>query len=150
MRARAARQLATAALAAGLGVASPACFEPIDGGACRGDRDCPDAVCSNVGECAAATYRLRVAWTLGGTAANESPACERVGELEIVVSDSSTGEASNVRPVPCAIGSFLFDKLPWGYGAATVNAYGPRGELLDSAGGSTDPAVGTINVDLQL
>lgn len=144
------RVAATAVLAAGVlgAVGLAGCFEPIDGGACHGDRDCPEAVCSNVGECAAVTYRLRVAWTLRGATANTAGACDRVSELEIVVSDASTGQDWSVRPVPCAIGSFLFDKMPWGYGTATVIAYGDRGQPLATAGGSTDPQTGVINVDL--
>jgi hypothetical protein len=138
--------LAMASLAA---VALAACFEPIDGGNCRSDRDCPDAVCSNVGECATATYRLRVAWTLDGATANQPGACDGVSELEVLVADGSTGEEFSTRPVPCAIGSILFDRMPSGYRSATVNAYGTRGELLDSARGSTDPSIGAISVDLQ-
>lgn len=142
------RDLATASLALGaLGLAG--CFAPIDGGACHRDRDCPEAVCSNVGECASSTYRLRVAWTLRGATADQPGACTGIGELEIVVSDPSVGQDWSVRPVPCSIGSFLFDKMPAGYGSATVNAYGASGELLTSAGGSTDPSVGVINVDLR-
>lgn len=125
------------------------CFEPIDGGACRSDRDCSEAVCSNVGECASATYRLRVAWTLRGATANTPGACDGISELEIVVSDPSTGMEFSVRPVPCAIGSFLFDKMPPGYGAVAVNAFGSGGQLVSTGRGSTDPSVGAVNVDLR-
>lgn len=132
-----------------LGLALAACFEPADGGSCHSDRDCPDAVCSNVGECASSTYRLRVAWTLRGQTANVPGACDGVAELEIVVSDPSTATDHSVRPVPCAIGSFLFDKMPPGYDVVGVTAYGTGGRYLTSGGGSTDPATGQITIDLR-
>src|SRR4051812_6316433 len=92
----------------GLGLGMAGCFEPADGGECHADRDCTDAVCSNVGECASTTYRLRLSWTLRGAAANAPGACNGVSELEIVVSDPSTSSEFSVRPVPCTIGTFLF------------------------------------------
>lgn len=147
MRARHPMVAVGGALALGLAVAG--CFEPVDTVTCRRDRDCPEAVCTNVGECAATTYPLRVGWTLRGATANQPGACDRVDELEVVLQDPSTGMDFSVRPVPCGIGSMLFDKLPLGYGTATVTAYGTRGEYLSSATGSTDPSVGAIMVDLR-
>ena len=126
-----------------------ACFEPVDGGACRRDSDCPGAVCSNVGECASATYRLRVGWTVRGATANTPGACDGVAELELIVSDPSMGQQWSVRPVRCSIGSLLFDKLPLAYGTVAVTAYGERGETLTSVGGSTDPETGRVDVDLR-
>lgn len=125
------------------------CLEPADGGACRRDSDCPGAVCSNVGACASATYQLRVGWTLRGAQANTPGACDGVSELEIIVSDPSIGEQFSVRPVPCGIGSFLFDKMPPSYGTVSVTAYGDRGQALASGGGSTVPSAGRVDVDLR-
>ena len=125
------------------------CFAPVDGGACHADRDCPDAVCSNVGECASQTYRLRVAWTLRGLTANQPGACDGVAELEIVVTDPATGMDFGVRPVPCTIGSELFDKMPQAYGTVSVIAYGAGGQELARDGGTADPRTGTVTVDLR-
>lgn len=136
-------------LGALLATGAAACFEPADGGACVSDRECSDAVCSNVGECASTTYRLRVAWTLRGAAANTPGACDGVDELEIVVSDPSTGTDHAVRPVPCAIGSFLFDKMPPGYDVVALTAYGPGGVYLTSAGGTPDGTTGVVQLDLR-
>ncbi len=132
-----------------LGLALTGCFEPVEGGSCRDDRDCPDAVCSNVGECASATYRLRVAWTLRGAEANLPGACDGVGELEIVVSDPSTASDHSVRPVPCGIGSVLFDKMPPGYDVVALTAYGADGRYLTSGGGTADDATGQVRIDLR-
>ena len=125
------------------------CFAPIDSGACHDDGDCSGAVCSAVGECAATTYRLRVQWTLRGAQANQPGACDGVAELQIVMSDPSTGLEFGVRPVPCSIGSFSLDKMPPSYNAVSVQAYDARGDLMTSSGGSIDPSTGTVVVDLR-
>ena len=144
-RSRVVRFAATLALAGSLG----GCFEPIDSGACHTDRDCSGAVCSNVGECAPSTYRLRIEWTLRGAQANQPGACSGVSELAIVVSDPSTGLEFGIQPVPCEIGSFLLDKMPPSYTTVAVSAYDVRGDLMTSSGGVTDPSDGTVTVDLR-
>lgn len=139
--------LAAAAVALAGGLAG--CFAPVDGGSCHADRDCSDAVCSNVGECASQTYHLQVRWTLRGLTANQPRACDRVAELEIVVTDPGTGLDFSWRPVPCAIGSELFDKMPPAYNVVAVVAYGAGGQELTQGGGTADPATGTVSVDLR-
>ncbi|HVV81523.1 MAG TPA: hypothetical protein VHE35_00545 [Kofleriaceae bacterium] len=145
MRARVLALCLLAGVVGGVG----GCFEPADGGSCHNDSDCSDAVCSNVGECASQTYRLRVSWTVRGAQANAPGACDGVSELELVVSDTASGQEFSVSPVPCAIGTFLFDKMPPAYGTVAVNAYGPGGIFLTTAGGTADPAQGTIAIDLE-
>lgn len=149
MHARLAPVIAAIGLAGLSGMTLGGCFTPADDGACRRDRDCGDAVCSNVGECASVTYELRIGWTLHGATANQPGACDRVAELELIVSDPSTGEEFAFRPVPCGIGSYFLDKMPPAYSAVVLTAYGAGGDPLTSAAGSTDPAVGVVNLDLR-
>ena len=124
------------------------CFEPLDGGACARDSDCPGAVCTRVGECATQAYALRVTWTLDGEAAS-TLSCAAVSELELSVIDPSTGTSHTVRPVPCAPGSFFFDKLPLGYTDVQLVSFGLSGERQSFASGTAVGSGGVVAVDLR-
>jgi hypothetical protein len=78
---------------------------------CRVDDDCGGEVCTRVGVCTDAPTSLRVSWTIAGQPASAT-ACAGISELELSIIDPSTGTAHTVRPVPCAPGSFFYDKLP--------------------------------------
>lgn len=137
-----------AALALATAVALAGCFTAVDGASCRVDDDCPGATCTRVGECASDTYALRITWTVRGQPANTPGACDGIGELQVAIEDPSTGGEHALRPVPCAAGSFFFDKLPLGYTAVTVTAYSGRGGFLTSTRGSAIGSEGTVSVDL--
>lgn len=123
------------------------CFEALDGGACTRDSDCPGAVCTRVGECATQAYALRVTWTIDGVAASDT-ACAGVSELELSVIDPSTGTSHTIRPVPCAAGSFFFDKLPLGYTDVQLWSFGLSGERLTFASGTAVGSGGVVAIDL--
>lgn len=128
-----------------------ACFTSAADESCRIDRDCGDLVCTRVGECAsgASVYALRIEWTVNGVTTDQAGTCDGVGELELGISDPTSGGQHAVRPVPCAPGSFFFDKLPVGYTDVTITAYGPSGAFLDSARGSATGASGVLRLDLR-
>ena len=129
---------------------SAGCFTSAGDETCRTDRDCGDLVCTRVGECASngAVYALRVEWTVRGQTTDAAGACDGVGDLELAISDPTTGGQHAVRPVPCIAGSFFFDKLPVGYTEVTVTAYSAGGSFLDSSRGSAVGASGVVRLAL--
>lgn len=140
-----------AAIVVGSALSTAACFTSAADERCRIDRDCGDLVCTRVGECASSgsVYALRVEWTVNGVATDQLGTCDGVGELELGISDPTSGGQHALRPVPCAAGSFFFDKLPVGYTDVTITAYGPSGTFLDSARGSAVGASGVLRLDIQ-
>ncbi len=124
------------------------CFEALDSGACARDNDCPGAVCTRVGECATQAYALRVTWTIDGAPADETT-CVGVSELELSVIDPSTGTSHTLRPVPCAPGSFFFDKLPLAYTDVQLWSFGLSGERLTFASGTAVGSGGSVALDLR-
>ena len=134
----------------GAALSSAACFSSVADESCRTDRDCGDLVCTRVGECASSSsvYALRVEWTVHGLATDAVGACDGVGDLELAISDPTTGGQHAVRPVPCAAGSFFFDKLPVGYTEVTVTAYGTGGSYLDSSRASAIGSQGVVRLSL--
>lgn len=124
------------------------CFEAVDGGACSTDNDCAGATCTRVGECAADPYALRVGWTIAGQAASAS-ACASISELELSVIDPSTGTSHTVRPVPCAPGSFFYDKLPQSYTDVQLWSFDLAGQRAGFASGSALGAGGALTLDLR-
>lgn len=127
-----------------------ACGVSSDAGVCRTDRDCGDDVCTRVGQCEAsdAVYALRVEWTVRGLTTDQPAACADISELELAVEAPSTGDVHRVAPVPCAPGSFFFDRLPPSYTEVTVTAYGRFGEYLDAASGSAIDSGGVVRIAL--
>jgi hypothetical protein len=91
---------------------------------CHVDGECSGLTCTRVGICAASTRSIRIEWTVHGLMPDQPAACAGVTELELAVADPTTSDDYAVRPVPCAVGSFLFDKLPLGYTEVTLAAYG--------------------------
>lgn len=138
------RALLVAVLAAGLG----ACFTPVEGGDCRSDSDCGGSVCTRVGECSSQPYSLRVRWTVRGEPASAPGACAAISELELSITDPTLAEQYAVRPVPCAAGSFFFDKLPLGFTDVGVTAFSSRGDFLDREWGTAN-GIDDVTVDLQ-
>ncbi len=118
-----------------LAVTAAGCFTSAGGDECRIDSDCGGLTCTRVGACAAETRTMRIEWTVQGLTTDQPGACVGVSELDVTVSDPTTGETFTVRPVPCAVGSFFFDKLPLGFTEATVSAYGSSGAALDTERG---------------
>lgn len=114
------------------------CFTSASPEECRVDAECGGLVCTRVGECAAETRTMRIEWTVRGLTTDQTGACTGIGELEVMVSDPTIGADHVLRPVPCGVGSFYFDKLPLGYTVATVSAYATDGALLDSERGTVD------------
>jgi hypothetical protein len=144
--------LAAAALAAGLFVpAGAGCFSSAVDESCRTDRDCGDLTCTRVGECASSgsVYALRIEWTVNGIATDQAGACGNVDDLELAISDPTSGGQHAVRPVPCAAGSFFFDKLPLGYTEVSITAYSSGGSFLDTRRGSAVGASGVVRIDLR-
>lgn len=123
------------------------CFEAVDGGACGSDNDCPGAACTRVGECAEQPYALRVSWTIAGQPASAT-ACAGISELELSIIDPSTGTAHTVRPVPCALGSFFYDKLPQSYTDVQLWSFGLSGQRGGFATGSSIGSGGALTLDL--
>jgi hypothetical protein len=107
------------------------------GEACTTDADCSrDGECTRTSECVpdGTAVRVTVRWTVAGQAPSPSrpEPCAGVGELEILFHDPGAGE-ENYRPVPCALGQSLYDKMPPRFESVEVVAYDPSGEVLDSA-----------------
>jgi hypothetical protein len=115
-----------------------ACFTSASTDECRIDSDCNGLTCTRVGVCAASTYSLRVEWTVRGLTTDQAAACVGVTELELSVFDPTTAESHPVRPVPCGVGLFTFDKLPLGYTDITLSAYDAAHHWIDSDRGSAD------------
>jgi hypothetical protein len=117
---------------------------------CRTDRDCGDLVCTRVGECAssAGIYALRVEWTVHGLTTDQAGACSDVGDLELGVSDPTTGMQFAVRPVPCSAGLYFFDKLPVGYTEVSMSVYSTGGGFLDSSRASAVGGNGVVTLSL--
>ena len=141
--------LAATTLAAAIGGAG--CFTSASDESCRTDRDCGDLVCTRVGECASTSsvYALRVEWTVNGLTTDQAGACSEVGDLELAISDPTTGGQHAVRPVPCAAGLFFFDRLPIGYTDVSITAYSASGNFLDSSRGSSVGANGVVRLELR-
>ena len=144
-------RIGLAAVALGAALGSAGCFTSASDETCRTDRDCGDLVCTRVGECASAgaVYALRVEWTVNGATTDVAGACDPVGDLELAVSDPTTGGQHAVRPVPCIAGSFFFDKLPVGYTEVSVTAYSSGGSYLDSRRATSIGAAGVVRIDLR-
>ncbi len=149
MRAGLAPLALAAAATATLGGAG--CFSSASDEPCRSDRECGELVCTRVGECVASAgvYALRVEWTIDGRTTDQAGACDRIAELELTISDPTTGDQHGLAPVPCLPGSFFYDKLPLGYTAVRLAAYGPGGGFLDSAVGSAVGSGGLVRLDLR-
>jgi hypothetical protein len=129
-----------------------ACFSGAGDDTCRIDRDCGDLVCTRTGDCASASgiYALRIEWTVNGQTTDQPGACSAIGELELSITDPGTHDTHAVRPVPCASGSFFFDKLPLSFTDVEVTAFAPSGATLDTGRGSAVGSGGVVRVDLVL
>ncbi|KAB2889543.1 MAG: hypothetical protein F9K40_19755 [Kofleriaceae bacterium] len=140
-----------AAIIVGSALSSAACFTSVADESCRTDRDCGDLVCTRVGECASTSsvYALRIEWTVNGVTTDQAGTCDGVGELELAISDPTGGGQHAVRPVPCAAGSFFFDKLPVGYTEVAITAYSTTGGFLDSTRGTAVGSSGVLRLDLR-
>jgi hypothetical protein len=92
---------------------------------------------------------LRIEWTVNGIATDQAGACGNVDDLELAISDPTSGGQHAVRPVPCAAGSFFFDKLPLGYTEVSITAYSSGGSFLDTRRGSAVGASGVVRIDLR-
>jgi len=138
----------TVLVACGAALLAGGCFASLDDGTCRADVDCNGATCPRVGECATDTYALRIEWTVHGLTTDQAGACDGVAELEVAIEDPSTGAEHAVRPVPCSVGSFFYDKLPLGYTDVTLAAYGAGDSFLDSARGSALGSGGVVRLAL--
>lgn len=143
MRAALAAAVLASASAAG-------CFTAASDADCLSDRDCGDLICTRTGDCASAgaIYALRVEWTVHGQTVDQAGACSDVGELELAVADPSTGDQHTVRPVPCAVGRFSYDKLPLGFTDVTLTAYAPGGAFLDSRRATAVGSGGVVQLGL--
>ena len=125
-----------ALLALALLGAAPACLAG-EGEQCSTDADCSDdGECARTGECVAdgATLRVVVRWTVAGQAPTPSAPqpCAPVGELEIRFHDPGQ-ESVGYRPVPCALGQAVYDKMPPRFESVEVVAYDPSGDqVLDT------------------
>ena len=124
-----------------------ACFEPADGGACARDSDCAGAVCTRVGECASEAYALRITWTIAGQPA-DAASCAGFDHLELTLIDPSVGTSHTVAPVPCAPGSFFYDKLPLGYTIVQMWTFATDGSRLRFVEGSAVGSGGVVALDL--
>lgn len=123
------------------------CFTSASTEECRVDSDCSGLICTRVGACATSAHSLRVEWTVRGLTADRAEACAGIAELELTASDPITSEAHAVRPVPCEIGSFTFDKLPLGYTDITISAFDAARNLIDIDRSSAD-SDGTVRITL--
>ncbi len=141
-----------AAVLAVMCLALAACWAETGGDAeCRIDRDCADGtVCTRVGTCEAPedVYGLRIEWTVRGLTTDDPAACTGIAQLEVGVADPRSGLTHRVAPVPCAPGSFFYDKLPLGYTEVTVIAYSAGGSTLDVALASAVGQGGVVRVAL--
>lgn len=143
-------RLGLATIIAGMIPSLAACFTSAGNGDCLSDRDCGELVCTRVGDCASAgaVYALRIEWTVHGLTTDDAAACADVGELELAIEDPTTGDIHAVRPVPCEVGRFTFDKLPLSFTEVTLTAYDPAGELLERRRGSAVGAGGVVQLAL--
>lgn len=127
-----------------------ACGVSADPGVCRTDRDCGDDVCTRVGQCESSDdiYALRVEWTVRGLTTDQPAACADISELELSIESPSNGDRHRVAPVPCAPGSFFYDRLPLSFTEVTLTAYGTFGEFLDAGTGSAIDSGGVVRIAL--
>ncbi|HTE52201.1 MAG TPA: hypothetical protein VK698_15210 [Kofleriaceae bacterium] len=123
-------------LAALLVASLPGCL--LGGGdECTGDGDCGSGdECTRTGECVPAGSALRVVvrWTVNGAAPTPSTPepCAPLDELEVVF-HAGRDEPQSYRPVPCALGQAVYDKMPPRFDAVEVVAYDRAGSAIDSA-----------------
>ena len=132
--------------------AQPGCLT--GSGPCATDGDCGGGdECTRTGECVASGTALRVVvrWTVGGEAPSPSrpEACAALGELEVVLHDPG-GEPEDYRPVPCALGQVVYDKMPPRFESVEVLAYSASGRVVDSAEEPLEPTgESSVQVDLE-
>lgn len=97
-------------------------------GVCSNDSDCADGdLCTRIEVCVPASQvrAVRVTWTVQGMPASDATCKGMQFELEFV---SSTYRPLAYSPVPCAVGTFMVDKLPTAFTTVRVH----RGQVLRS------------------
>jgi hypothetical protein len=110
-----------------------ACAPP--SGECHVDSECDGYTCANTNECLSAddVRRVSIAWTVNGLPA--SPAqCVPSPTFTLMIVDSATGEYKAWAPVDCALGLFVFDKLPTRFDTAELmgdGGFGTFGPIAD-------------------
>jgi hypothetical protein len=94
-------------------------------GDCRNDLDCDlGAVCANTRECVAGdtVHYVRLTWTIGGLPADPR-SCAPIPDLEVAIADEDgLASPATYAPVPCALGQYVFDKLPLAYDRLSLEA----------------------------
>jgi len=106
---------------------------------CSSDSDCPAGreECTRTGDCvkAGSAIRVEVHWTVNGEAPTPSQpeACAEVGELAVTFSAPAPAQPQSYRPVPCALGQTVYDKMPPRFESVELVAYDRSGNVLDSA-----------------
>jgi hypothetical protein len=131
-------------------LAAPGCQTGSD--ECATDGDCGGGECTRTGACVASGTALRVVvrWTVGGVAPTPSQpdACTPLGELEVDFHDPG-GDPEEYRPVPCALGQVVYDKMPPRFESVEVLAYDASGDVVDRAEAPLEPSGETsVLVDL--
>lgn len=124
--------LALAALAA--------CGPP--SGECHLDSECGGYTCANTNECVSGddVRRVSIAWTVNGAPA-DATGCAPSPTFTLMIVDSTTGDYKAWAPVDCALGLFVFDKLPTRYDTAEImgdNGFGDWGTIPDDGNASYD------------
>ena len=116
---------------------------------CVRDADC-DGECTRTNECveAGTAIRVEVSWTIAGAATTEE-SCAPIGELEVFFYEGEV-EATNYVPIPCAIGSSTYDKMPPRLDRVELVAYGEGGDVLAAESADLEPTgTTTVLFDLQ-
>lgn len=132
--------------------AQPGCLS--GSGPCATDGDCGGGdECTRTGECVASGTALRVVlrWTVGGEAPSPTrpEPCAPLAELEVMLHDPG-GEPEDYRPVPCALGQVVYDKIPPRFEAVRVLAYSASGRVVDTAEAALEPTgESSVLVDLE-
>jgi hypothetical protein len=120
------------------------------GGDCEQDWDCTGGeVCASTRECVSAgdVRRVEVNWTLYGAPAS-SGNCVGVERMELTVRNAATDENATYAPVPCSVGRFVFDQLPYRFDAVAMSAF--VGGLLAEAEQASIPGSGVVSLDFSV
>ncbi len=117
------------------------------GAACEQDWDCSGGlVCANTHACVSASEvrRVEVRWTLYGQVPTAA-SCAPIERMELTVRDSQTDDTATYSPVPCSIGRFVFNKLPFHFDAAAMSAF--TGGVFAESDQGVIAADGTVTLD---
>ena len=139
--------LVAALATAAAGALAAGCPRHGDEGECDVDPQCGgDHVCARDHTCLppSAVRAVRTTWTIRGAPASMA-ACASTPDLAIQFEGNARGEELRFAPVPCHIGQYTIDKLPFSYTRVRLGVEAGTVERIGLI--STD---GQVAIDLPL